>query len=151
MVAVATPRVSLGRQAWNFVRHYLEMCIAMCIGIAVGDVIYLAIAGAAGYGDAFSQLPALSLVVVTFVMTAPMVAWMRFRGMPWLLINEMTAAMVILAVLLLVAGVLGVVPMSRLTLVEHGLMMPFMLVPMLLRANEYTGRSGHMAHMAHGS
>ena len=32
---------------------------------------------------------------------------------------------------------------------KHALMMPFMLVPMLLRADQYTGRSGHMAHMRH--
>ena len=34
---------------------------------------------------------------------------------------------------------------------KHVLMMPFMLVPMLLRADDYTGRSGHMAHMRHGA
>ena len=143
--------VSPSRQIWNFVRHYLEMCIAMCIGIAVGDVIYFAIAGAAGYSDPPDQLPVLSLAVVTFSMTAPMVAWMRFRGMDWRLINEMTASMIILAVLLLAAGLAGVVAMSELTRLAHGLMMPFMLVPMLLRADQYTGRSGQMAHMGHGS
>jgi len=141
--------VSPPHQVWNFVRHYLEMCIAMCLGIAVGDIVYFAVAGAAGYSDPFGQLPVLSLAVVTFSMTALMVAWMRFRGMDWRLINEMTAAMIILAVLLLAAGLVGIVPMGQLPLLEHALMMPFMLVPMLLRADQYTGRSGHMAHMGH--
>jgi hypothetical protein len=145
----APMRVSTPHQVWNFVRHYLEMCIAMCLGIAVGDVIYFAIAAAAGYSDPFGQLPVLSLAVVTLSMTAPMVAWMRFRGMDWRLINEMAAAMIILAVLLLAAGVVGLVPMGQLPLLDHALMMPFMLVPMLLRADQYTGRSGHMAHMRH--
>jgi hypothetical protein len=142
--------VTTAHQIWNFVRHYLEMCIAMCVGIGVGDAIYFAIAGAAGYSDPFGQLPVLSLAVVTFSMTAPMVAWMRFRGMDWRLINEMTAAMIILAGLVLAAGLVGLVPMGQLALFEHALMMPFMLVPMLLRADQYTGRSGHMAHMRHG-
>ena len=31
MVAVATTEVSPSRQAWNFARHYLEMCIVMCV------------------------------------------------------------------------------------------------------------------------
>ncbi len=141
--------VSTPHQVWNFVRHYLEMCIAMCVGIGVGDAIYFAIAGAAGYSDPFGQLPVLSLAVVTFSMTAPMVAWMRFRGMDWRLINEMSAAMIILAGLVLAAGLMGFVPMGQLALLEHALMMPFMLVPMLLRADQYTGRSGHMAHMRH--
>ena len=35
--------------------------------------------------------------------------------------------------------------MGELARVEHLLMMPAMLVPMLLRVDEYTGRSGHMA------
>lgn len=143
--------VSTGHQIWNFVRHYLEMCIAMCVGIGVGDTIYFAIAGAAGYSDPFGQLQVLSLAVVTFSMTAPMIAWMRFRGMDWRLINEMTAAMIILAVLLLAAGLIGLVPMAGLALLEHALMMPFMLVPMLLRADQYTGRSGPMARMRHGA
>ena len=141
--------VSPPHQVWNFVRHYLEMCIAMCLGIAVGDILYFAVAGAAGYSDPFGQLPVLSLAVVTFSMTAPMVAWMRFRGMEWRLINEMTAAMIILAGLVLAAGLVGLVPMGQLALLEHALMMPCMLVPMLLRADQYTGRSGHMAHMGH--
>lgn len=143
--------VSTAHQIWNFVRHYLEMCIAMCVGIGVGDTIYFAIAGAAGYSDPFGQLQVLSLAVVTFSMTAPMIAWMRFRGMDWRLINEMTAAMIILAVLLLAAGLIGLVPMAGLALLEHALMMPFMLVPMLLRADQYTGRSGPMARMRHGA
>ena len=137
-------------QVWNFVRHCLEMCIAMCLGIAIGDVIYFAIARAAGYDDPLGQLPVLSLAVVTFSMTAPMVVWMRFRGMDSRLISEMSAAMVIEAVLLLAAGLIGLVPMGQLALLAHALMMPFMLVPMLLRADQYTGRSGHMAHMHHG-
>jgi hypothetical protein len=126
------------------------MCITMCLGIAVGDIVYFAVAGAAGYSDPFGQLPVLSLAVVTFSMTAPMVAWMRFRGMDWRLVNEMTAAMIILAVVLLAAGLVGFVPMGQLPLLEHALMMPVMLVPMLLRADQYAGRSGHMAHMRHG-
>ena len=141
--------VSTPHQVWNFVRHYLEMCIAMCVGIAVGDAIYFAIAGAAGYSDPFGQLPVLSLAVVTFSMTAPMAAWMRFRGMEWRLINEMSAAMIILAGMVLAAGLVGFVPMGQLPLLEHALMMPVMLVPMLLRADQYAGRSGQMAHMRH--
>ncbi|MGZ6270041.1 MAG: hypothetical protein ACXWMU_05690, partial [Candidatus Limnocylindrales bacterium] len=73
------PQLSLLSQAWHFVRHFLEMCIAMCVGFGVGDVIYLAAAGRLGYADPFSQLPVLSVLVVAVAMTAPMVAWMHFR------------------------------------------------------------------------
>ena len=63
----------------------------------------------------------------------------------------MAAAMIIEAILLLVAGLVGLVAMDQLAVLEHGLMMPFMLVPMLFRADHYLGRAGEMAHAQHGS
>ena len=32
--------ISRRRQTAHFLRHYLEMCAPMCIGFAVGDLIY---------------------------------------------------------------------------------------------------------------
>jgi hypothetical protein len=119
------------------------MCIPMCIGFAVGDLMYLWVAGLFGYTEPFSELPVLSVAVVTFSMTAPMTAWMIFRGMPHRAIVEMSAAMPALAMVLLVSGWLGLVPMSELALLEHGLMMPVMLIPMLFRLDVFTGRAGH--------
>ena len=131
--------VRLRGQAGRFVLHYLEMCIPMCIGFAVGDLVYFWAAGLVGYSDPFTQLPVLSVFVVTLAMTAPMTAWMRYRPMPSRAIWEMSAAMPILALALLIVGWLGVVPMGDLALLEHGLMMPVMLVPMLFRPGPYAG------------
>jgi hypothetical protein len=55
----------------------------------------------------------------------------------------MTAAMPALAIVLLAFGWLGVVPMDDLALLEHGLMMPVMLVPMALRPGLYAGHVHH--------
>ena len=38
MVGISTPPTSLGRQTWNFLRHFLEMCVAMCVA---GGVVAL--------------------------------------------------------------------------------------------------------------
>ena len=65
----------------------------MCIGFAVGDAVYFAVAGALDYSEPFSELPALSVLVVTISMTAPMTAWMLYRGMPRRAVWEMTAVM----------------------------------------------------------
>jgi hypothetical protein len=143
--AVSAPTVSVSRQVGHFVRHYVEMCVPMCIGFAVGDLVYFAIAERFGYSQPFSDLPVLSVVVVTFTMTAPMVAWMRFRGMRGRPVVEMAAVMPILAGLLLMLGWLGVLEMGDLALIEHGLMMPAMLIPMLLRLDVYTGRASYTA------
>jgi len=127
------------RRIWHFVLHYVEMCAPMCVGFMVGDLVYLGVAGAFGYSEPFSELPVLSVVVVTFAMTAPMVLWMRFRGMHGRAVVEMAAVMPILAAVLLALGWLGRVSMSDLVLAEHALMMPAMLIPMLLRLDVYTG------------
>src|SRR6266545_6452678 len=143
--AALTPR-SRRRQSAHFVRHYLEMCVPMCVGFAIGDLTYFLAAGLFGYSEPFSELPVLSVLIVTFNMTAPMVAWMLFRGMPRRPTTEMAAAMPILAVVLLVFGWLAILPKSDLALWEHGLMMPVMLIPMFLRMDVYTGRAGHTMH-----
>ena len=143
METALAPRVTLRGQAGRFVLHFFEMCIPMCVGFAVGDLVYFWAAGLLGYSDPFTELPTLSVVVVTFSMTAPMTAWMLFRGMPRRAIREMSATMPILAFVLLVLGWLGVVPMGDLALLLHGLMMPAMLVPMLLRPGLYAGHTHH--------
>jgi hypothetical protein len=133
-----TRRIQIGR----FLRHYLEMCAPMCIGFAVGDLVYFEAAGRFGYSEPFNELPELSVLVVTFTMTAPMVAWMLFRGMPRRETAEMAAVMPILAIALLVLAWLAIVAKDDVVLLEHGLMMPAMLVPMVLRLDLYSGRPG---------
>src|SRR5512133_393296 len=95
------PAASRRSRAGRFARHFFEMCIPLCIGFMVGDAIYFGVAGLLGYSEPFPELPVLSLAVVTFNMTAPMAAWMRFRGMPRRAIAEMSAAMAVLALVLL--------------------------------------------------
>lgn len=142
-IAMSQPIPSRRSQVGHFFLHYAEMCAPMCIGFAIGDALYFSVAGLFGYSDPFSDLPVLSVVVVTFTMTAPMTAWMFFRGMPRRATIEMSATMPALASVLLALGWLGVVPMGDLALLEHGLMMPAMLIPMLFRLDLYTGRAGH--------
>ena len=75
---------------------------------------YFALADQFGSSDPCTDWPELSRTVVTFNMTAPMVAWMRFRGMAWRPTAEMAAVMLILALLILVAGRTGIVAMNTL-------------------------------------
>ena len=127
----------------RFTRHYFEMCAPMCVGFAIGDLIYFWTAGKFGYSHPFKDLPELSVLVVTFTMTAPMVAWMVYRGMPRRAIAEMAAVMPVLAAALLVFGWSSVLVKGDLALWEHGLMMPAMLVPMFSRLDLYTSKHSH--------
>jgi hypothetical protein len=150
--SVSFPMHLLDTRVGHFVAHFVEMCVAMCLGLAVLDLAYVWVAGQVGIADPFRQLPGLSVAIVAFNMTAPMAAWMRFRGMAWDLIAEMSAAMVAEAILILGAYGLGILPnatvngQTALWSWQHGLMMPVMLVPMLLRLDHYTGSMRHHAH-----
>ena len=69
----------------HFVRHYLEMVVAMVLGMAVLGLP----AGIAldALGMSSSELrndaPALMLFGMAVTMTVPMVGWMRYRGHDW--------------------------------------------------------------------
>jgi hypothetical protein len=148
--ADAARAISRPRQTGHFLLHYFEMCAPMCIGFALGDLLYFWAAEQQGYSEPFRQLPMLSVLIVTLTMTAPMTAWMLFRGMPRRATAEMSAVMPALAIVLLALGWLAIVPKSHLALLEHGLMMLAMLVPMFFRLELYTGRTGHAGHDQRG-
>ncbi len=134
------------RGAGHFVRHLLEMCAAMCIGVAVLDLPFLGAARFVGYTDPIHQLPELTALVVAFNMTLPMAAWMRYRGMAWRPIAQMSGAMFVEAIVLIVVSWFGVIHKSGLVALQHQLMMPAMIAVMLCSLDLYTGRAGHPVH-----
>ena len=109
----------------------------MCIGFAVGDLVYFSVAERQGYSEPFNQLPELSVLVVTLTMTLPMTVWMLLRGMPRRATAEMSAVMPVLAIVLLALGWLAILPKGNLAVLEHALMMPAMLALMLFRLDLY--------------
>jgi hypothetical protein len=130
----------------HFVRHYVEMLVAMFLGMAVLGTPALLALGAAGVSSAElrADAPALLLLGMGLTMTVPMVAWMRHRGHGWPASNEMAASMLIPT-----AGVIGLLgaglvdDVGTLLMVEHVVMLPSMLIAMLMRRDEYS-------HAAHG-
>lgn len=151
MDAVATARPSVGRQSWNFARHFLEMCISMCAGGAILTSIVFGIPTWTGGPNLREQLPELGLILLAILVTLPMAAWMRFRGMEWRPILEMSAVPIGLAILLIGGVWAGLTPDSTLQTTFGrfcGISCVGMFVVMLPRLDLYTGRTGH--HMAHG-
>jgi hypothetical protein len=147
----AMPRVSLGKQVWNFARHFFEMCVAMCVGGSVLNlVLFKAGPAVVGYSDPRQQFPELSLLAIALVYLLPMVLWMRFRGMEWRPILEMSGAAAGLAVLLVGLTWLGVMSQGSLREWSLAFCLPACVVmvgAMLFRLDLYTGRTAH--HMAH--
>lgn len=129
----------------HFIRHYAEMLAAMFLGMAVLGMPVLMALGAAGVSSAElrSDAPALMLLGMGVTMTAPMVAWMRYRGHGWGASNEMAASMMIPTggvIALLGAGLVDDV--GTLLAIEHVVMLPSMLLAMLLRREEYSHAHG---------
>jgi len=80
------------------------------------------------------------LLVMAVTMTAPMVAWMRYRGHGWAASAEMAAAMFVPTfgvIALLGAGLVD--DLGALLAVEHVARLLGMLGAMLLRRDEYSG------------
>jgi hypothetical protein len=132
----------------HFVRHYVEMVIAMFLGMLV---LGLPAEGALlALGSSTSELereaPALMLLGMAFVMTVPMVMWMRHRGHGRRPNAEMAASMFLptFAVIALIAA--GTIDSWSAMGIEHAAMLPSMLVAMLLRRDEYSGGHDHDHH-----
>lgn len=148
METIATRGLSLPRQSWNFARHFLEMCIAMCaVGTPLVLLLLRILPAAAGWADPRSSAPEASLLVVALLYAAPMTAWMRLRGMSWRPILEMSGATVALGVVLVAMRVGGILsPETFASFVGPAFCLPacvLMLAVMLPRLALYTGRTGH--------
>jgi hypothetical protein len=126
---------SLGVSGTNrrFLRHYLEMVVAMLAGMAILGV-------ASGVLFNLPNTTNVRLVEMAVAMTLPMAAWMRFRGHSWAACGEMALAMFVPAgasLLLLNAGLVE----NKMVLFtfEHTAMFVGMFVVMLWRREEYVG------------
>jgi hypothetical protein len=114
----------------------------MFLRMAVLGVPAVAALGVFGMSstELHDDAPALLLFGMGVTMTAPMVAWMRYRGHGGPASADMTAAMFVPTfgvIALLWSGLVGDV--GTLLVIEHLVMLPSMLVAMLLRRDEYTG------------
>jgi hypothetical protein len=133
----------------HFLRHYVEMVVAMFLGMVVLGVPAGWALGALGssWSELNTDAPALMLLGMAATMTAPMVGWMRYRGHGWRANTEMSASMLVptlAAIALLEASVVD--DIGALLVVEHIAMLLGMLGVMLLRPAEYTHHHAH-AHL----
>jgi hypothetical protein len=143
------PRM-LRSPAFTFARHYVEMVVAMLLGMFVLGGTGAVLLGLVGIdtGDWHTDAPALMLLEMAFTMSVSMVAWMRYRGHGWAASWEMTASMFLPTFAAIALLGLGVVEDGgALMAIQHVVMFPAMLGVMLLRRDEYTGHH-HRAAVA---
>jgi hypothetical protein len=143
---VGKPERSRGGSWGLFVRHFLEMVVAMVVGMVVlGAAVNLTLS-LIGTPDAFHRADVGALVMAT-TMTIGMSLWMGYRKHTRASIAEMGAAMYIPFVVLFVPFWAGLLSGGALMIAGHVLMLPLMAVAMLRRRDEYTQHHRH----AHGA
>ena len=66
----------------HFIRHYVEMVVAMFAGMAVLGLPFGWLLGAAGssWQELTDTAPALMFLAMATTMTVPMIGWMAYRG-----------------------------------------------------------------------
>ena len=124
------------RRTRALVVHYLQMVVAMGVGMVVLHPVWTVGLGALGWSSALDRPEVMALVMATD-MTVAMSAWMLFRRHRWVAVAEMAAAMYLPFVVLFVPMWAGVLSAGGMLLWGHVLMLLAMAGAMALRPDEY--------------
>ncbi len=127
---------------WTFVRHLLEMVLAMVAGMMLlGGLVSLAEL-AFGESEVLDRT-SVEALVMTVSMTAGMGLWMRHRGHTLPHIAEMAGAMFVPFAVLIYPFWAGLITEGALMGAMHILMLPAMVGVMLFRRDLYTLHHRH--------
>jgi flagellar biosynthetic protein FliP len=137
------------RPVARFAGHYVEMVVAMLVGMAVLGLPVDAIARSLGVANLYHELPETGAIVMTAIMTGPMALWMAVRGHDRRMIAEMSLAMIAPAAGLIAASRLGLVSPSAIPFLTDPLMYASMLAVMLARWRMYAGLGHGHAGASH--
>ncbi|ADB30773.1 hypothetical protein Kfla_1678 [Kribbella flavida DSM 17836] len=146
-VISAPPRTTTKAHPWrHFLRHAVEMFVAMGIGMVVLGPAWTAAFDLVGLR---TDRPEPAAFAAATSMTVAMTIWMLYRGHGRRHAAEMGAAMYVPYLLLLVPYWLGAFPAEHVVDGGHLLMLPAMAVAMLARRAEYSQAhhlTGHPTH-----
>ena len=136
------------KPAGRFGFHFLEMCAVMCMGGGLLIALFFAGVAVLGFPDFRLDHPEWSAFIVSGLLAAAMVAWMRFRRMDWRPTLEMAGSSVAAGCALIVGYWAGVVSEEALVPSVCLLACVAMIAVMLFRLPLYT--SGHAHHGTSG-
>lgn len=134
--AISEETSPVRRLVWNFLRHLLEMLLAMVVGMALLGGLVSLLAEALGQSDRYAG-GSWHALVMTVNMTAGMGVWMRYRRHHPRHIAEMAAAMIVPLAVLIAPFWAGLITRGTLMGGLHLLMVPAMVGAMLYRRDVY--------------
>jgi hypothetical protein len=147
----SAPTVSRAIAIRRFASHFGEMCIAMCAGGIVLNIVMFGMAGLLGFPDLVRDAPELSILLVAADLAIAMAIYMAVRGHPVRHNVEMSGITVVGALPLIGMYWLGLIPAAKfdswpaLFAFMCGPLCLLMLVAMLVRFEHYGGRVGASA------
>lgn len=134
-------------QVGRFLLHFLEMLVAMMVGMPIFRMLGNLTPASSSYATAFKYGTILFNLNMTVFMTVPMVAWMIVRRHGWRHSMEMALAMSAPVAAIIVLRLLGAdASLPWLAKAGHLAMFLGMLTAMVFRRDHYTGKAGHAAH-----
>jgi len=119
-----------------FIRHYLEMVLAMASGMVALHPLAMFAFQAAGAAQLLDNTEVMTLVMATDMAIA-MGAWMAYRRHGWRDIAEMSAAMYLPFIIFFPATLTGLMTGGAMMAAGHVLMLAAMLAVMLWRRDHY--------------
>jgi len=132
-----------------FIRHYIEMVLAMAIGMVALMPLEMWAIQAAGAPRLLARVEVMTLVMATDMALA-MGAWMAYRRHGWRDITEMSAAMYLPFIIFFPATLTGLMTSGAMMAAGHVLMLAAMLAVMLWRGDHY-GRPHPARPAAHAA
>ena len=141
---------SFAAKVGRFTLHFLEMMLAMMVGMPILFSLRNLIPASSIYTAIFVRGTNLYDLARIVFMTVTMVAWMIVRGHGWRHSAEMAFAMSAPVAAVIALRLLGV-GASQEWLIQAGYLGMFlgMLIAMLYRRDHYTGKADHSAHATH--
>ncbi len=140
------PSLGVGSQLARFGLHLAQMCVVMCVSLALLGLVTAGAGALLGFDDPRQTAPVLSAVMVTATLSLAMVVWMRFMAMEWRPTLEMVASTVVAGGVMILGYLMGLVPTRELSPGVCGLACVAMVAVMLPRFGMYashTSRHGH--------
>jgi hypothetical protein len=134
----------------QFLLHFLEMQVAMALGMIPWHLLARQLRASPNYAAAFERGSDLSIIGHGLFMTIPMVAWMILRRHGWRHSAEMGAAMLAPGFAIIVLCWLGAdiyLPWLAQLAMPAGTVGMFFY--MLYHRDHFTGKFHHWAHTAH--
>jgi len=144
------PTRNLGPQVRRFIFRFLELQIPMGLGALVCYLVSHLIPASSSIAKVYHPGTYLYTMGDVIFLTAPVVAWMIFRGHGWRHSLDMAVAMITPVAAIIVLGqTAGYALLLWLLTAAYPVMCLGMLVYMLYHRDHVTERTGHHAHSIH--